>query len=120
MDKCITTEEQDNNGTPCVTQMMYNYEFIDDFDDKPQLDILGNFLLKTVKRYKSESYEKDIPMVTVNHQLENGDRNSLLSNQTAITPTVKQHFDILLAKNWGPKSYEKDNHTMTLMVTFFL
>ena len=119
MDKCITTEEQDNNGTPCVTQIMYNYEFIDDFDDKPQLGIFGSFLLKTVMRYKSDHQEKGIPMVMVNHQLENGDWNSLLSNQS-ITPPVKQHFDIPLAKNWGPKVYDKDNHTMALMVKSFL
>ena len=113
MDKCITTEVEDNNGTPSVIQIMYNYEFIDDFDDEPQLDFLGNILLKTIMRYKPES--QDIAMVMINHQLENGDRNSLLSNQS-ITPAAKQPSDMPLAKNWGPKDYEKDNHTMALMV----
>ena len=116
MDKCIITEEEDNNGTPSVIQILYNYEFIDDFDDEPKLDFLGNFLLKAIMRYKPESQEKDIPMVMINHQLENVDQNSLLSNPST-TPVVKQPgSDIPVAKNWGPKDYEKDNHTMTLMV----
>ena len=116
MDKCIKTEEVDNNGTPYTTHITYNYEFIDDFDDKPQLDRLGNFLIKTVLQYyKSESKPRDVPLVMINHvQLENGDQSMLAS--TLPTTTAKQAPTISPEENWGPKVYDKENHTMTLMV----
>ena len=95
---------------------MYNYEFIDDFDDEPELDGLGNFLIKTVLQYfKSESEQRDVPLVMVNHlQLENGDQSMLAS--TLPTTTSKQAPTMSPEENWGPKVYAKENHTMTLMV----
>ena len=114
MDKCIETEEVDNNGTPYTTHITYNYEFIDDFDDKPQLDRLGNFLIKALLQYyKSDSEQKDVPLVMVN--LENGDQNVLVSS-TLPTMIPKQAPATLPIENWGPKVYNKDNHTMTSMV----
>ena len=117
MDKCIETEEVDNNGTPCTTHITYNYEFIDDFDDKPQLDRLGNFLIKALLQYyKSDSKQKDVQLVMVNHlQLENGDQN-VLASSTLPTVIPKQAPVTSPVENWGPKVYDKDNHTMTSMV----
>ena len=111
LDKCITREEVDDNGTPYTTQIVYNYEFIDDFDE-PQLGRLGRFLLKTILRYKSTSEKRDISLELIGHQSENSCQSSPLSNssvtkQTSVIPSVK---------NWGPNVYDKDNHTMTLMV----
>ena len=117
MDKCIETEEVDNNGTPYTTHITYNYEFIDDFDDKPQLDRLGNFLIKALLQYyKSDSKQKDVPLVMLNHlQLENGDQN-VLASSTLPTVIPKQAPATSPVENWGPKVYDKDNHTMTSMV----
>ena len=113
MDKCITREEVDNNGTPYTTHIMYNYEFIDDFD-KPILGRVGNFLLKTVLHYKPESGAQDFQLVMINHQSENGDQNLFPSTLTA-TP-VKSHSIVPVTHNWGPKNYDKDNHIISLMV----
>ena len=146
LDKCITREEVDNNGTPCTTQMVYNYEFIDDADE-PKLTKVGKFVLNTVLRYKTKRQERDIPLIVIsNHQLENGKENTQTSSssitsvrqssitsgrhssitsgrQSSITSTrhsslqsAKQLPIISPVKDWGPKVYEKDNHTLTLMV----
>ena len=109
MDKCVATQEVDDDGTPSVTQILYNYEFIDDFD-QPQLGILGNCLLKSLLRRKPEDQDRDIPLVMFNHQSENGHHVSTSS----ITPT--KHSSITPSVIWGPKVYDKENHTMTLMV----
>lgn len=108
------TEQEDSNGTPSTTQIMYNYEFIDDFD-KPQLGTLGNFLLNRVLRYKSKSQESDIPLVMINHQSENG---QLPSTSTSSIKPAQQSIVMPSEKNWGPKVYDKDNHTMHLMVNY--
>ena len=113
LDKCIIREEVDNNGTPSTTHIMYNYEFIDDFD-KPILGRVGNFLLKTVLHYKPENGAQDFQLVMINHHSENGDQNLFPSTLTA-TPT-KSHSIVPVAHNWGPKNYDKDNHIMSLMV----
>ena len=113
MDKCINREEVDEHGTPHTTHIMYNYEFIDDFD-QPLLGRVGNFLLKTVLHYKPESGVQDFPLVMINHQSENGDQNLFQSTLTAM-PT-KSHSIAPVSQNWGPKVYQKDNHIISLMV----
>ena len=133
LDKCIIRTEEDNNGTPCTTHMLYNYEFIDDFDE-PQLSRLGNFLLKTVLHYKSQ--KREIPLVTVNHSLENGDLNLFMSTdctvptkQAHVIQSARRHTVMRSARrpaiipstqNWGPKVYDKNNHIMTLMVRIII
>ena len=111
MDKCITTYEVEENGTPNTTQMVYNYEFIDDFDE-PQLSPMGMFLLKKVLCYKSpQSQDGDIQLTMINYQAENGDTNlSFTSSPEQDTSAVSS------VENWGPKIYDKYNHTMSLMV----
>ena len=111
MDKCITTEERDNNGTPFVTQIMYNYEFIDDFDDEPKLDFLGNILLKTVLHYKSEDQDRSVPLVVMNHHSENCNQDLDMP-----VPSITPASIIPSRKYWGPKVYDRENHTMNLMV----
>ena len=113
MDKCINREEVDEHGTPHTTHIMYNYEFIDDFD-QPLLGRVGNFLLKTALHYKPESGVQDFPLVMINHQSENGDQNLFQSTLTAM-PT-KSHSIAPVTQNWGPKVYQKDNHIISLMV----
>ena len=120
MDKCITyNEKQDSSGTLYTTQITYVYEFIDDFDE-PKLNKLRTFVLNRVLRYKPES---DIPLVVMNHQLENGDEsirlsasNSSTSRKPSMVSTARQLSLTPSAENWGPKDYDKDNHTLTLMV----
>ena len=113
LDKCITTEEKDNNGTPSVTQIMYNYELIDDFDE-PKLGRLDKFLLKLLC-YKSESQDKDTLTVVLNPESENWNQSYLPTSHPPTIP-AKQSSDIPLTNSWGPSDYEKANHTMTLMV----
>ena len=108
LDKCIIREEVDNNGTPYTTQIMYNYEFIDDFEE-PQLGSVGKFLLKNVQKE-----EKDIPLEMINHPVENSHRGSTVSFLSV--ESNKEASTMLLTKNWGPKVYDKDNHTLSLMV----
>ena len=120
LDKCISRKEVDNNGTPYTTHIIYNYEFIDDFEE-PQLGRVGKFLLQTVLRYKSQ--ERDTPLVITNHLLENGNLSLLSSTesviptkQSSVLPSTRKISAIPLAKNWGPTFYEKGNHTLSLMV----
>ena len=110
MDKCITTDGHEKNGTPHTTQIVYNYEFIDDFCEE-KLSALGSFLLKKVFRYKSQNQEGDIPLTIINDQTESGDPNLVMLTTFPRTQTTQ--YDV---KNWGPKGYDKDNHTMSLMV----
>jgi len=113
LDKCVTTEEQDINGTPSTTKIIYNYEFIEDFGE-PQLGTLGKFLLERVLHYTSESRTDDIPLTIMNNQVEGSDHEVFLS-MSSINPTTNP-MTIPSVQNWGPKVYDKDNHTMTLMV----
>ena len=115
LDKCITRKEVDENGTPCTTQMLYNYEFIDDFG-KPIPGRLADFLLRKVLRYKSESRKHDISLqvIMVNHQADSWDQSTFLS--TLPNNAAKSHSIVSVPQDWGPKVYEKDNHVMTLMV----
>lgn len=168
MDKCITYNEQDDNGTPYITQIMYNYEFIDDFGE-PKLGKLDNFLLNKFLRHKSEEPQQtDIPLIMINNLEENGadhetshisassitplkrqslaplaqnsnenlnlslshitplKRQSLVSSAQRSSVSSTQQFSVSSGKllpsvipsikNWGPKAYDKDNHTMSLMV----
>ena len=112
LDKCITRKEVDNNGTPYTTHIMYNYEFVDDFDE-PQLGRVGNFLLKKVLHYKTTE-EKDIPLVIINQPKESGYHGSPLSSSSV--ESTKDLSAIPSVMNWGPKIYDKDNHTFSLMV----
>ena len=112
LDKCITRKEVDNNGTPYTTHIMYNYEFVDDFDE-PQLGRVGNFLLKKVLHYKTTE-EKDIPLVMITQPKENGYHGSPLSSSSV--ESTKDLSAIPSVMNWGPKIYDKDNHTFSLMV----
>ena len=109
----MTTEEQDINGTPSTTKIIYNYEFIEDFGE-PQLGTLGKFLLERVLHYASESCMDDIPLMIMNNQVEGSDHELFLST-SYIKPTTNPMI-IPSVQNWGPKVYDKDNHTMTLMV----
>ena len=120
LDKCITRKEVDNNGTPYTTHIMYNYEFVDDFDE-PQLGRVGKFLLKKVLHYKSQ--ERDVPLVITNHLSENGNLSLFSSTesispskQSTALPSARKISAIPSTNNWGPKAYEKDNHTLSLMV----
>ena len=118
LDKCITREEKDKNGTPYTTHILYNYEFVDDFDE-PQLGRVGNFLLKKVLHYKSQ--KKDIPLVITNPLSENGNLFSSTESiasakQSSTLSSARKISAIPPAKNWGPKVYKKDNHTLSLMV----
>ena len=124
LDKCITREDMDSNGTPCTTQMAYNYEFVDDFDE-PKLTKVGNFVLKSVLRYKIKGQQRDFPLVMINnHHSENGNEDSLMSSSSITSAkklsiqstSLKQQPIIQPAKDWGPKVYDKSNHTLTLMV----
>ena len=133
MDRCITREEVDNNGTPYTTQIVYNYEFIDDFDE-PQLGRLGNFLLNTALRCKKRHPGQEIPLIMLNLQPENGDErvvnidkkaendenlrsSSITSAKRPSTVSSGRKFSVIpLDINWGPNIYDKDNHTMALMV----
>jgi len=113
LDKCVTTEERDINGTPSTTQIVYNYEFIEDFNE-PQLGTLGKFLLERVLHYTSKSHIDDIPLVMINNQVEGSGHHSF-SSTTSIKPTTNPMTNSSV-KDWGPKVYDKDNHTMALMV----
>ena len=102
--------------------MVYNYEFVDDFDE-PKLAKVGNFALKSVLRYKTKGQQRDFPLVMINnHYSENGNENSLLSSSSITSAkklsiqSLKQQPIIQPAKDWGPKVYDKNNHTLTLMV----
>ena len=112
LDKCITREEKDNNGTPYTTQILYNYEFVDDFEE-PQLGRVGKFLLKKVLHYKTIE-EKDIPLVMINQPPESGYHGSPVSSSSV--GSTKEPSAVPSVKNWGPKVYDKDNHTLSLMV----
>ena len=110
MDKCITTDGHEKHDTLNTTQIVYNYEFVDDFGE-PQLSALGSFLLRKVLGHESQSEERDIPLVIMNDQAENGDPN--------FTPFMQQsdhRTTVSSVNNWGPKIYDNDNHTMSLMV----
>ena len=113
LDKCIIREEKDNNGTPYTTQIMYNYEFIDDIEE-PQLGSVGKFLLKKVLHYKTNIKEKDIPLEMINQRRENGHHGSPVSFSSV--ESNKEVSAMTSVKNWGPKVYDKDNHTLSLMV----
>ena len=120
LDKCITYDEkQDSNGTLYTTEITYIFEFIDDFDE-PKLNKWRAFLLERVLRYKPESQLRDVPLVVMNHQLENGNGNVDSSITSAKRPsmvsTAKRPSLVPSTENWGPKVYDKDNHTLTLMV----
>ena len=124
LDRCITYDErQDDNGTIYTTQITYFYEFIDDFDE-PELNKLGTFMLNRILRYKPESQVRDIPLVVMNHQLENGAENirlsvSSTSRKPSMISTSKLPSFVPSTENWGPKDYEKDNHTLPLMVRLY-
>lgn len=123
MDKCITYDEkQDSNGTLYTTEITYIFEFIDDFDE-PKLNKWRAFLLERVLRYKPESQLRNIPLVVMNHQLENGDENLRLSVSSAspsrkpsMISAAKLPSFVPSTEKWGPNVYDKDNHTFTLMV----
>ena len=123
LDRCITYDErQDSNGTIYTTRITYFYEFIDDFDE-PKLNKLGKFVLEKVLCYKPESRVRDIPLVVMNHQSENGDENLRLSVASAspsrkpsMLSTAKLPSFVPSTEKWGPNVYDKDNHTFTLMV----
>ena len=118
LDKCITTNGHDKTGTPNTTQIVYNYEFIDDFD-KPVLSHLEDFLLRKILRYKYQSQERDIPLMIIN-PLAKTHEPSLVPANLLPSPSLEQHSGqcntISLLGNWGPKVYDKDNHTFSLMV----
>ena len=113
LDKCTTTCEVEENGIPTATQIEYNYEFIDDFD-VGKLSTLGNFLLNKVLRYKSQCQDRDIQLTVINHQAENGD--TTLSSTSSPEPVVQHNEQCTSVENWGPKVYDNENHTMSLMV----
>ena len=88
---------------------MYNYEFIDDFNE-PQLGTLGKFLLKRVLHNTSKSHMGDFPLFMMNSQAE-GSNILTSSTKSTINPMIFPS-----AKQWGPNVYDKDNHTMAVMV----
>ena len=114
MDKCTTTYDVTENGTPHTTQIVYNYEFIDDFDEA-QLSVMGSLMLKKVLHYKSQSQDGDIKLTMINHQAENGDTNLFSTSSPESVEQHNEHTKFSVEK-WGPKVFDKDNHTMSLMV----
>jgi len=109
LNKCVTTTERNINGIHSTTQIMYNYELIDDFDE-PQLGTLGKFLLKRVLHYIPESRIDDIPLLMINNQVESSGL-STSSIKSATNPMI-----VPSVRKWKPKVYDKNNHTMALMV----
>lgn len=96
-------------GTDGVTHITYNYEFIDDFDD-PELGAMGNFMLEKLPSFKSKQQQRDIPLIMINKQAE--------SNLSAHRQSLRQS-DISIEfpqSNWRPHVFDKNNHTMSLMV----
>jgi len=103
MDKCIVTSE----GASGVTHITYNYEFIEDFDD-PELGAVGKFMLEKVLPFKSKYTEGDVPLVMMNKHTEN---HLFVSEQSNVS--------LESSSNCGPHTYDKSNHTLTLMVIKF-
>lgn len=102
LDKCIVASEEETSGE--VTHITYNYEFIDDFDD-PELGVVENFLLEKALAFKPDHREGDIPLAAM-HQ------NDVSTHEQ--TATSQMYY------KWGPHIYNKDNHTMALMVIRYL
>ena len=97
LDKCIVTKEIEVDGAKFVTHLMYNYEFVDDFDD-PQLGMFGRCLVESILPSKS-SHRESFPFV----KFDSEDATAVVESPSSM-------------KNWGPKKYNKRNHTMALMV----
>jgi len=156
-DKCITLHEEEIHGTLVTTSMVYNYEFIDDFD-YPTLGKFGKFLLKKVLPTRSKPHDSSVvvkndPAISENGDLElgslshlNGERRDTLDSRrdtlNSQTDTLDSRTDTLdseqrigfnqrrttlaselqsccgpaLTESWGPKDFDKDHHTMALMV----
>ena len=86
--------------------MTYNYEFIDDFDD-PELGRVGKFILEKVLPNKFMHHEDDISLIVINKLTQ----NDLFSCEQMKPGSFESY------SSHGPHSFDKDNHTMTLMVT---
>ena len=141
-DKCITVNEDEVHGTLVITSMVYNYEFIDDFGD-PRLGKFGKFLLKKVlpTRSKSQLLNNSVVLKNGPEIIENGDidlesldregtlesqeiasdrRRSTLETERLTdrrtTLAIELDLEPLVVESWGPKDFDKDNHTMALMV----
>ena len=97
LDKCIVTREVEVDGAKFVTHLMYNYEFIDDFCD-PQLGMFGRCLVESILPSKSK-HPESFPLVNFDSE-----------DATAVVQLPSN------VKNWGPRKYDKRNHTMALMV----
>ena len=97
LDKCIVTKEIEVDGAKFVTHLMYNYEFVDDFDD-PQLGMFGKCLVESILPSKS-NHRESFPFV----KFDSEDATAVVESPSSV-------------KNWGPKNYDKRNHTMALMV----
>jgi len=97
LDKCIVVNEEETSSG--VTHITYNYEFIDDFNDT-ELGVVEKFLLNKALVFQSERPEDDI----------------LLTAMQSDGSTIEQPTTLLVHSGWGPKVYNKDNHTMALMV----
>ena len=97
MDKCIVVNEEETGGG--VTHITYNYEFIDDFDDT-ELGVIEKFLFNKALVFQSERPEGDILLTAMQNE----------------ESTIEQPTTLLVRSGWGPKVYNKDNHTMALMV----
>jgi len=100
MDKCIVA----NEGASGVTQITYNYEFIDDFAD-PELGKVGKFVLERILPFKSKQQQHDVPLVVINKQAQ----KDLFGSEQ---PSASLEY----SSNWKPRDFDWNNHTMALMV----
>jgi len=93
-----------NEGVGGVTDITYNYEFIEDFDD-PKLGTVGKFMVEKILPFKSKYTEGDIPLVMMNKHVQNDLFVSEQLNTSAEScSSIGQHV------------YDKSNHTLTFMV----
>jgi len=99
LDKCVVTKSIEVDGATFVTHLIYNYEFVDDFED-PKLGMFGKCLVENILPSRSKYKENDYPFVRFDTKEEG----------TAVVESPSR------MKNWGPKEYDKRNHTMALMV----
>ena len=104
------TKEIEVDGAPFVTHLMYNYEFVDDFDD-PKLGALESCIVENLLPSKSKQQTDYFPIA----RFDSGNVAAPLARFDSGDTTAVVELPSR-TKTWGPNEYDKQNHTMALMV----